>query len=104
MTWRIVVADAAADALRSIRDKREQQLVIRRIDGLAEDPDKQGKTLRGELTGYRSVRAAGQRYRVIFALEENRVVVTVVALGRRTEGDRKDIYELARKILKSGLG
>lgn len=30
-----------------------------RIDGLAEEPEKQGKPLTGELAGYRSLRAAG---------------------------------------------
>jgi hypothetical protein len=30
-------------------------------------------------------------------------VVLVLAVGQRREGDSRDIYELARKLLSSGL-
>ena len=51
----------------------------------------------------RSARAVGQRYRILYRAEEERVVVLVVALGLRREGDRKDIYELARKLVRLRL-
>ena len=74
-----------------------------RIDGLAEEPEKQGKSLTGELTGYRSLRAVGQRYRVIYRIEEGKVLVLVMALGVRKEGSGKDIYVLAQKLLRLRL-
>ncbi len=37
----------------------------------------------GELKGYRSVRAAGQRYRVIFKVRDKTVIVIIVAVGMR---------------------
>ena len=78
--------------------------VIRdRIDGLAQEPEKQGKPLTGELTGYRSLRAVGQRYRVIYRIEQGKVLVLVMALGIRMEGSGKDIYALAQKLLRLRL-
>lgn len=104
MTWSIRITPTALEMLKAVKDARERKLLAKRIDKLAENPDKQGKGLRGELTGYRSIRAVGQRYRIIYWLDGGEVVVTVVALGRRQDSSRRDIYELARKILKSGLG
>lgn len=103
MTWRIVVADAAKKALNAIQDKRELGLVLRRIGKLAEDPDKQGKALRGDLAGFRSVRAAGQRWRIIYELQNLQALVTIIFLGRRKQGDKRDVYELIRKLLRNDL-
>jgi len=74
-----------------------------RIDSLACNPDAQGKPLMGELTGYRSLRAVGQRYRILYRTEAQRVVVLVVAVGLRKEKDRHDIYALAKKAIRLGL-
>lgn len=103
MTWRIAVADTAKHALRAIRDKRERGLILRRIGALAEDPDKQGKPLGGELAGFRSVRAVGQRWRILYQLQGDQVLVTIVFLGRRNQGHKRDVYELARKLLRNDL-
>lgn len=73
------------------------------IDRLAEDPVEQGKALIGELAGCRSVRAVGQRCRVIYRLPDERVVVCVVAVGIRREGSRDDVYALARKLFRLRL-
>ena len=70
---------------------------------LVTDPEKQGKPLLGPLQGFRSVRAFHQRYRILYRVDRTEVVVMVVALGIRKEGDRQDIYTLAQKILRSGL-
>ena len=73
------------------------------IEELARDPELAGKPLVGELTGYRTIRAAGQRYRIIYRVERRLVTILIVAVGRRKEGDRKDIYELARRLLRQRL-
>ncbi len=59
--------------------------------------------MRDELIGYRSIRAVGQRYRILYKLYEGRVTVLVVALGIRKDGDKQDAYELARKLKRQGL-
>jgi mRNA interferase RelE/StbE len=89
--------------LEAVRDRRVRRLLARRIDALIDEPEKQGKPLTGELSTLRSVRAAGQRYRILYRVEDERVVVLVLALGLRKEGDRKDVYELAKKLLRLRL-
>ncbi len=86
--------------LKQVQDRRICAKIIERIDGLAEESEKQGKPLTAEFTGYRSLRAVGQRYRIIYRIDGEKVVVTVVAVGIRKEGDKKDIYNLMCDSLK----
>jgi mRNA interferase RelE/StbE len=101
--WKILLTQTAIDALSGITDQRTQQSITNRINKLDTEPDKQGKALLGPLSGYRSVRAAGQRYRIIHKLDQGQVIVYVVLLGIRREGDKSDIYALAQKLVKLGL-
>jgi mRNA interferase RelE/StbE len=89
--------------LERIDDRRTQEKIRDRIEALREDPDKQGKPLLGEFVGYRSLRAVGQRYRIIYRIEKHQVIVLIVAIGLRKEDARDDIYALARKLLRSHL-
>jgi mRNA interferase RelE/StbE len=95
--YEIVLSDPATKLLRNIKDRREQQVLLARLEKLKVEPDKQGKALSEELSGYRSVRAVGQRYRIIYRVEDERVLI--IALGRRKEGDKQDIYALTLKLL-----
>jgi mRNA interferase RelE/StbE len=70
---------------------------------LAFEPELQGKALHDDLKGFRSIRAIGQRYRIIYRVERSIVTVNVVAAGIRKEGSREDVYVLARRLLKLGL-
>jgi mRNA interferase RelE/StbE len=106
--YRVVLTDEAEKLLAAIRDKRELKLLISRIEQLAENPEQQGKALREDLAGYRALRAVGQRYRIVYRIEEDAVLVVVVALGRRKDGDgkafqgnRKDVYQLAQKLVQT---
>ncbi|MEK6814523.1 MAG: type II toxin-antitoxin system RelE/ParE family toxin [Nitrospirota bacterium] len=103
MSRQIVLTHRARAMLKAIQDRRVQAGIGRRIEGLAKDPEKQGKPLVGELSGCRSVRAVGQRYRIVCRVEAKRVTVFVVALGIRKEGSKADIYSLARKLLRLRL-
>ena len=89
--------------LQRLRDARVRRLISERVDGLAVEPEKQGKALGGEFRGLRSLRAAGQRYRIVYRVEAETVIVFILAVGLRREGGRDDIYELARKLMRSGL-
>jgi mRNA interferase RelE/StbE len=93
----------AEKLLAEIRDRRVQESIGKRIDRLEQEPDKQGKPLSDELEGFRSVRVVGQRYRIIYKIEAERIIVAVVAVGIRKEGDKKDIYNLAKKLIRLGL-
>ena len=103
MSWHVGLTPHARVMLEGIQDRRVREKIRDRIDGLAEEPEKQGKPLTGELTGYRSLRAVGQRYRIIYRIEGDRVLVLVMALGIRKEGSGKDIYVLAQKLLSLRL-
>ncbi len=103
MIWKTILTIQAKTMLEDIQDRRVQEKIRDRINGLVDEPEKQGKLLTGKLTGYRSLRAVGQRYRIIYRVEEDRVLVLVVAIGIRKEGNQKDIYSLARKILRLRL-
>ena len=103
MSYRIVIQPTALRVLRKVSDRRIQEKIRDRIEALKKEPEKQGKPLLGELAGYRSVRAVGQRYRIIYHVERQKVIVSVVALGIRKEGAREDVYALARKLLQYRL-
>lgn len=87
----------------AIPDQRIKRLISQRVDQLVQSPERQGKPLTGELAGFRSVRAVGQRYRIVYRVERREIVVVIVALGRRKTGDQSDIYALAKKLLRLGL-
>ncbi len=103
MIYQILIQPIARKMLVDIADRRILRIIRERIDGLKYDPEKQGKPLAGDFAGYRSIRAAGQRYRIIYRVERHRVTIEIVAVGIRKEGDRRDIYETARRLLKLGL-
>lgn len=97
MKYRIEITPLAIELLSKIKDNREQQGLKKRIDKLASEPEKQGKALSGKLKGYRSVRALGQRYRVIYRVERSTITVIIVGAGIRKEGASKDIYAILNK-------
>ena len=103
MTWKVALTPAARQMLEAISDRRIRRGVTERIEGLANEPEKQGKLLIGELEGVRSLRAVGQRYRILYRLEKQVVTVLVVAVGIRKAGSKKDIYTLARRLLRLRL-
>ena len=100
MRWKVKLTLPALKQLAAIRDTRIRESISRRINALENNPEEQGKPLAAELAGYRSIRAVGQRYRILYKLEEERIIVLVVALGIRKAGDKKDVYELAKKLAR----
>jgi mRNA interferase RelE/StbE len=103
MNWMIRLTLPARKQLAAISDKHIRVSISKRINGLENDPEKQGKPLTDELAGYRSIRSVGQRYRIIYKIEAERVMVVVVTVGIRKEKDKKDAYELAKKLARLGL-
>ena len=101
--WKVGIAREAQNQLAAIADTRIREGIGKRIERLQSEPEKQGKPLNDELTGYRSVRAIGQRYRIIFKIEEELILVVVVTVGIRKEGDKKDAYALAEKLARLNL-
>ena len=101
--YTIKLTQIAAEFIAKL-DNKSQQQVLQKIEVLKQYPLKVGKPLKGNLEDYRSIRAVGQRYRIIYQVKENEIEVIIVAVGIRRDGDKKrDIYELMKKYLKIGL-
>jgi mRNA interferase RelE/StbE len=76
----------------------------------AENPASVNKPLLGPLQGYH--RICYSRYRAIYSVERDELVsgdclvkitVRFVAAGIRKEGDKEDIYQLAKKLIRIGI-
>jgi len=100
--YKVKLTQIAAANIRKL-DKGTQSQVISKIEALKAEPLLLGKPLKGSLKDLRSVRAAGQRYRIIYKIIDKDIVVIIVAVGIRKEGDKNDIYELMKKYIKTGL-
>lgn len=103
MAYQVSITQEARDMLSLVSDRRIQELLMRRMERLKEEPEKQGSQMFGELAGYRAVRAVGQRYRIIYRIDQPQSVVIVIGLGIRREGDNRDIYRLVERLVRLGM-
>jgi mRNA interferase RelE/StbE len=113
--YRVEFDSKADEDLEDITDNRVREVIIKRAYQLKDAPEKQGKPMTGDLKGLYSVRAAGQRYRIIYRVkvvepipppkkQKNSEptlegIVTIVVIGIRKEGSRQDVYKVARRRL-----
>jgi mRNA interferase RelE/StbE len=103
MAYQIEITQTALEALESVTDRRTRTAIIRRIDLLAGEPQNLGKPLKGLLTGFLSTRAAGQRYRIVYKIDEEEKLVIVYIVGIRKEDSRYDVYKLAEHLVQRGF-
>ncbi len=99
LRWQVIITPLARAHLLAIADQRVRQAISQVIDRLETDPERRGKPLTGDLAGFHSIRAAGQRYRIIYRIVERQVHVYVVTVGLRQEGSRRDVYAQATRLL-----
>lgn len=66
--YEIRLTPLALEMLAAVRDRREQEKLRDRIEQLKIEPEKQGKSLVDNLSGFRSIRAVGQRYRIVYQI------------------------------------
>jgi len=97
--YEVILSKNAENLLRKIKDNRERKLILASLQKLEFEPEKRGKPLTQDLQGYYSLRVVGQRYRVIYRIEQERIVVVVVSIGIRKQGDKQDIYEITKKLI-----
>ena len=102
--WRIEIAPTGYRSLEEINDKKVLRAICQVIDGLHQNPDTQGKALVHPLEGLRSIRAAKDRYRIIYRANPADHLVSILLVGPRKAGQEDDIYLLAQKLLKNLLG
>lgn len=82
--YRIFLKRSAAKELERIAVRSDRQRVVRRIRALAEDPRPPGCE---KLSGLPRYRVRQGRYRIVYSIDDDELVVLVVKIG-----DRKDVY------------
>ncbi len=97
------LTQTAYESLGGIRDPKARREVLSSIDGLAEEPDGQGKPLQAPLDGLRSIRATRSRYRVIYRSDPRKRRVVVLLVGERRPGEASDVYQLAQRLVRTLL-
>lgn len=74
---------SAAKEIEAIGQKRDRQRIVKRIRALADDPRPPGCE---KLTGGGDLcRVREGRYRIVYAIEDDRLVVWVVKVGHRKD-------------------
>lgn len=101
--YEVLWTETAVQMLSRAGDRRIQQQLFDLSKRLELEPEKQGKPLRDGLMGFRSLRAIGQRYRIVYTLDTTSRLVHVVAAGLRRADSRDDVYILAQKLVRVGL-
>jgi len=104
MTYKVYVTPTAKEMLDAIKvgDFKAYRKIIVKMGGLRNSPEKQGRALLGPLKGLRRIVASG-RYRILYSVQKDKVAVYAVATGVRREGDNRDIYEIAQKLIRAKL-
>ena len=101
--WRVIIMPEAKKRLAAIKDATIQQGLKNALRRLEDDPDKRGKPLHEKLMGFRSLRAVGERYRIVYQVIDRSREVHVVTLGIRREGSRNDVYVIAEKLFDAQI-
>ncbi len=100
MAYAVGVTQGVRDRDLPALDPADQARVRARMATLSLQPNRH-PPLSGPLAGLRSVRAG--QVRVIFAVDDERPTVTVVAVGRRHARERRDVYaETSRRLQRGG--
>jgi mRNA interferase RelE/StbE len=82
--YRLLIKASAAKELQAIPNKRDRQRIVKRIQGLEDDPKPPGSQ---KLSGRERYRIRQGAYRIVYSVEKDELVVYVVKIGHR-----KDVY------------
>lgn len=82
--YRVLIKPSAVKEIESIPQKKIRQQIVRRIQELAENPRPLGSK---KLSGHDRYRIRQGVYRIVYAVEDDKLVVYVVNVGHR-----KDVY------------
>jgi mRNA-degrading endonuclease RelE of RelBE toxin-antitoxin system len=85
-SWDVVVTARAERSLRRVPERVLPALIEFIYDGLARNPTRRGKPLRGELEGLWSARRGD--YRVLYELNDTVRVLYVIRVGHRADAYR----------------
>jgi mRNA interferase RelE/StbE len=92
----------SVELLNGIGNKKIQKSIMNESKLLISNPER-GKPLLAELKKFRSIRVYGGRYRVIYRIRKQDNEIHIHVVGIRREGDKNDVYSIAKKLFKAGL-
>lgn len=99
--------------LKAVKSKAVQKKMLDKADGLKVSPLQSGKRLEDDLSGFRSIPAAG-RYRLIYRVDSTPFTdpnpphtafegrASICAAGIRKKGSKSDIYRIASAMRSRG--
>ena len=82
--YKILIKTSAAKEIESLPTRKDRRRVVEKIRKLAENPRPKGCE---KLSGQDRYRVRQGNYRIIYSIDDDRLVVHVVKVG-----DRKDVY------------
>jgi len=83
--YRLLIKPSAVKDIEAIPSKKDRQRLVERILKLADNPRPAGCE---KLSGQNKYRVRQGRYRILYAIEDENLLVYVVKVGHR-----KDVYE-----------
>ena len=78
--YRVFIKPSAVREIEGIAEKKQRQQIIAKIGALSDDPRPPGSE---KLTGREQYRVRQGVYRIVYAIEDDRLVVYVVKVGHR---------------------
>jgi mRNA interferase RelE/StbE len=79
--YRVFIKPSAVRDIEGIADKKQRQQIVARIEALGEDPRPPGCE---KLTGREQYRVRQGVYRIVYAIDDDRLVVYLVKVGHRS--------------------
>ena len=96
MAWKVIYHHNARQDLNELGVPRARKILRvveeRIING---EPDKSGKPLAGNLSGYRRIRTGDTR--IVYKVVDDRIHIFIIAIGNRRD---EEVYDLAVKRLQ----
>lgn len=83
-SFKVLIKPSAVKELEAISRKKDRQRIAGRIAQLGEDPRPEGCQ---KLSGYDRYRIRQGNYRIVYSIEDDRLIVFVVKVGHR-----RDVY------------
>ena len=83
--FEILIKRSAAKELEAIPNKKDRQRIVDPIRTLADDPRPSGCR---KLTGLEQYRFRQGRYRIVYSIEDDRLVIVVVRIAHRKNANR----------------
>lgn len=80
--YKLLIKPSAAREIEAIPQKRHRQRIVARIQGLAGDPRPRGCE---KLTGQNRYRVRQGGYWIVYAVEDDALIVYVVKVGHRSD-------------------